>query len=79
MLVECAYGEGGTGMEMVCSKPARTWSGSGFGFGLGLGLGLGSGPGLGLRLEAGADHLDPFEVHSGALVGDVDDAQVLAH
>jgi len=26
MLVECAYGEGGTGMAMVCSKPARTIS-----------------------------------------------------
>ena len=76
MLVECAYGEGGTGMEMVCSKPARTWSGLGSGLGLELGLGLGLRLRLRLRarLEAGADHLDSFEVHSGSLVGDVDDA-----
>ena len=26
MLVECAYGEGGTGTAIVCSKPARTSS-----------------------------------------------------
>ena len=38
MLVECAYGEGGTGMEMVCSKPARTWSGLGLGVRVGVGV-----------------------------------------
>ena len=34
---------------------------------------------LGDGLEASADHLDPFEVGRGPLVGDVDDPQVRAH
>ena len=42
-------------------------------------FGLVGGARLGARVEAGADHLDPLEVGRGALVGDVDDPEVLAH
>ena len=64
MLVECAYGEGGTGMAMVCSKPARTCSGSGVVVGararvrVRVGLRLGLGLVVGLRLGGQVRHGD---------------------
>ena len=50
MLVECAYGEGGTGMEMVCSKPARTCSGAGVVVGARARVRVGVEVGVGARL-----------------------------
>ena len=50
MLVECAYGEGGTGMEMVCSKPARTCPGAGVVVGARARVRVGVEVGVGARL-----------------------------